>query len=92
MPTFIAAALRGDPLPVHGDGGQTRDFTFVGTVTAVLADAVRRQVTSDRPVNLAFGSRVSLLELAEVLEEILGAALRPPPRAPPTGRCPGLPG
>jgi UDP-glucose 4-epimerase len=75
VPTFIAAALRGDPLPVHGDGGQTRDFTFVGTVTAVLADAVRRQVTCDRPVNLAFGSRVSLLELIAILEGQLGKEL-----------------
>ncbi len=75
VPTFVAAALRGDPLPVHGDGCQTRDFTFVGTVTAVLADAVRRQVTSDRPVNLAFGSRVSLLELIAILEGQLGKEL-----------------
>ncbi len=75
VPTFIAAALRGDPLPVHGDGEQTRDFTYVGTVTAVLADAVRRRVTSDRPVNLAFGSRVSLLELIAILEVQLGKEL-----------------
>jgi UDP-glucose 4-epimerase len=76
IPVFIAAALRGEPLPVHGDGGQTRDFTFVGSVTAVLADAVRRQVTHDRPVNLAFGSRVSLLELIDLLEEQIGTPLR----------------
>jgi UDP-glucose 4-epimerase len=41
IPTFLDAALRGAPLPVHGDGEQTRDFTYVGTVTAVLADASR---------------------------------------------------
>lgn len=75
IPTFIAAALRGEPLPVHGDGCQTRDFTFVGTVTAVLADAVRRTVTSPRPVNLAFGTRVSLLELIVLLERRLGRVL-----------------
>jgi UDP-glucose 4-epimerase len=75
VPTFIAAALRDDPLPVHGDGGQTRDFTYVGTVAAVLAEAVRRRVTSDRPVNLAFGSRVSLLELIGILEGLLGREL-----------------
>jgi UDP-glucose 4-epimerase len=73
VPTFLAAALRGDPLPVHGDGGQTRDFTYVGTVVSVLADAVRRSVTSPRPVNLAFGTRVSLLELIELVEGLLGA-------------------
>jgi UDP-glucose 4-epimerase len=75
IPAFIDAALAGMPLPVHGDGRQTRDFTYVGTVAAVLTDAVTRHVTSDRPVNLAFGSRVSLLELAEVLGKILGHEL-----------------
>ena len=72
VPAFVAAALRGEPLPVHGDGSQTRDFTFVGTVAAVLADAVRRRVTSDRPVNLAFGTRVSLLELIDHPREVTG--------------------
>jgi UDP-glucose 4-epimerase len=75
VPMFLAAALKGEPLPVHGDGRQTRDFTYVGTVAAVVADAVRRKVTDPRPVNLAFGTRVSLLELIEVLEEQLGAPL-----------------
>jgi UDP-glucose 4-epimerase len=75
VPTFLAAALRDQPLPVHGDGGQTRDFTFVGTVAAVLTDTVLRGVTSLDPVNLAFGTRVSLLELIEVLEKLLGRPL-----------------
>jgi len=75
VPAFIAAALDGAPLPVHGDGTQTRDFTYVGTVTAVLADAVARRVTDPGPVNLAFGTRVSLLDLIGLLEGILGEPL-----------------
>ena len=75
VPTFLAAALRGDPLPVHGDGRQTRDFTYVGTVAGVLSDAVRRTVTDSRPVNLAFGTRISLLELIGVIEKQLGFPL-----------------
>ena len=75
VPSFVGAALRGDPLTVHGDGLQTRDFTYVGTVTAVLADAVRRRVTHPGPVNLAFGTRVSLLELIDVLEQVMGRSL-----------------
>jgi UDP-glucose 4-epimerase len=75
IPAFLAAALRGDPLPVHGDGRQTRDFTYVGTVAAVLSDAVRRSVVHPRPVNLAFGLRVSLLDLIEVIERQLGRPL-----------------
>src|SRR4029453_16596294 len=44
VPVFLDALLRGLPLPVHGDGLQSRDFTYVGTVCAVLLDAVARRV------------------------------------------------
>ena len=64
VPAFVHAALLGNPLTVHGDGRQTRDFTYVGTVVATIADAVERRVSSPDPVNLAFGTRHSLLEVA----------------------------
>jgi UDP-glucose 4-epimerase len=75
IPAFVSAALRGEPLPVHGDGHQSRDFTFVDSVTAILADAVLGRVTSEGPVNLAFGTRTDLLGIAALLEEILGRDL-----------------
>lgn len=84
VPAFIDAALRGESLLVHGDGGATRDFTFVGTVTGVLADAVQRRVTGEEPVNLAFGTRVSILELIRRLSAVLGRPVETrhgPPRA-----------
>ena len=75
IPAFVDAALNGRPLPVHGDGNQTRDFTYVGSVAGVIVDAIRRRVTSPAPVNLAFGGRISLLEVIEMMEAILGVAL-----------------
>lgn len=72
VPAFVASALAGKPVTVHGDGRQTRDFTYVGSVCQVLAEAVTTGITSPRPVNLAFGGRSSLLELLEALEAILG--------------------
>ena len=72
IPAFVDAALRGEPVTVHGDGTQSRDFTYVGTVCATITDALLRRVTSDEPVNLAFGSRISLLDTLELLEGILG--------------------
>ena len=75
VPSFVSCALARQPLPVHGDGTQTRDFTCVGTVTSVLTDAIRRQVVDPEPVNLAYGSRVSLLQLISVLEGITGYPL-----------------
>jgi UDP-glucose 4-epimerase len=75
VPTFVSCALTGKPLPIHGDGTQTRDFTFVDTVVSVLASAIRRRVIDPNPVNLAYGSRVSLLELIAALEKIVGQEL-----------------
>jgi len=75
VPAFLHAALRGEPVTVHGDGTQSRDFTYVGTVARTIADAVQRRLTSDGPVNLAFGSRVTLLELLDRLEGVVGMAI-----------------
>ena len=76
IPRFLAAALDGEPLTIYGDGLQSRDFTYVGTVAAILQDAVERTVTSDGPVNLAFGSRVTLLEVVARIEGMLGTPLQ----------------
>lgn len=75
IPAFVDAALRGEPLLVHGDGRQTRDFTYVGTVARVLADAAIGRVSSNTPVNLAFGTRTSLLELIDKLSALIGRPL-----------------
>lgn len=75
VPAFVSAALEGRPLPVHGEGTQSRDFTYVGTVCEVLRRAAVDQVVSTEPVNLAFGSRTSLLEMIAILEDILGHPL-----------------
>lgn len=75
VPAFLDAALAGRPLTVHGDGGQSRDFTYVGTVAQVLTEAVLRQVVHPDPVNLAFGTRTTLMELVAELGEVLGRPL-----------------
>jgi UDP-glucose 4-epimerase len=83
VPAFLDAAGRGAPIPVHGDGEQTRDFTFVGSVTGVVADALERTVTSGDPVNLAFGTRRTLNEAIAEMARQLGRELsidRHPPR------------
>jgi UDP-glucose 4-epimerase len=71
IPAFLAAACSDRSLPVHGDGTQCRDFTFVGSVVDVLGQAITRRVSHPDPVNLAFGTRVTLLEVVAKLEHIL---------------------
>ncbi|MEU6427954.1 NAD-dependent epimerase/dehydratase family protein [Microbispora sp. NPDC046973] len=84
IPAFVSAALAGEPVPIHGDGTQARDFTFVGTVAQVLTEAVVRGVASGTPVNLAYGTRTSLLSLKDALAAVLGRPVEAtflPPRA-----------
>lgn len=75
IPAFVDAALRGLPLPVQGTGEQTRDFTFVGTLTRVITEAVVSRVADPDPINLAFGTRTSLNALIDELGGILGRRL-----------------
>ncbi len=83
IPAFVSAALSGRPIPVHGDGLQSRDFTYVDSVAGVIADAIERRISSPSPVNLAFGGRASLIEVIAEIEAILGVTLdvqHEPPR------------
>jgi UDP-glucose 4-epimerase len=75
VPTFVHAALRGEPVCVHGDGSQSRDFTYVGMVADVIATAVQRRLTSSTPVNVALGVPVSLLEMLASIETLVGTTV-----------------
>jgi UDP-glucose 4-epimerase len=83
IPAFVNAMQSGLPLSIHGDGTQTRDFTYVGDVAAVVCQALAGRVTFDGPVNLAFGTNTSLLSLVAQMEELVGhplARTHGPPR------------
>jgi len=71
IPRFLAAAIAGTPLTVFGDGKQSRDFTYVDTVCSTITRAVTEQVTSDIPVNLAFGDPRTILDVITEIEELL---------------------
>lgn len=75
VPRFLDAALRGQALPIEGDGNQSRDFTYVETVSSVLWQAVRDRVATTQPVNLAWGTNTTLLGLVDLLEDILDREL-----------------
>ncbi len=76
IPAFITAALKGEPVTVHGDGKQSRDFTFVDDVARVIVAAVQDQMTSPDPVNLAFGGSTDLLTLIAELESVVGEKIQ----------------
>ncbi len=62
----------GEPVVVYGDGLQSRDFTYVDSVTSVVTSAITRRAVDPIPVNLAFGGGSTLLELADLLAKEIG--------------------
>jgi UDP-glucose 4-epimerase len=75
IPRFILWALEGTPLEVHGDGTQSRDFTYIDNVVDANLAAARAPQASGHVFNVGCGNRVSLLSIVERLEKILGRAV-----------------
>jgi UDP-glucose 4-epimerase len=76
IPRFILWALRGEPLQVHGDGCQSRDFTYIDNVVEANILAARASAASGEVFNVGCGDRVSLLDIIARLEKLLGRALQ----------------
>jgi UDP-glucose 4-epimerase len=75
IPRFIYWALRSEPLEVHGDGEQSRDFTYIDNVVHANVLAARAPGVGGEVFNVACGERTSLLALVERLERMLGRKL-----------------
>ena len=70
IPAFLSQVIFGKPICVYGDGRQSRDFTFVGTVSNLLARTTIEQRVHSTPVNLALGTRTSLNELIDIIADV----------------------
>jgi UDP-glucose 4-epimerase len=79
IPLWIRALVEGKAPVVHGDGSQTRDFTFVDDVVEANLAAARApaDAAAGRVFNIARGERHSLLELLDVLGRVIGKGLAP---------------
>lgn len=72
IPRFVAAMLKGEPVTIHGNGLQSRDFTFVDNVVAANLLACKSPNVSGQIMNIACGERHSLLDLLDSLSKIIG--------------------
>ena len=85
IPLFTAALLAGKQPQVYGDGGQSRDFTFVANVVDGNLLAADAPDVSGKVFNLAGGRSTTLLELLKLINEQLGTKIAPIFQPPRTG-------
>jgi len=74
---FIKALIEGTRPVIYGDGGQTRDFTYVTNVVDGVLRAAETPGVGGEVFNIATGGRVSLNQLLEVLKKIIGSDVQP---------------
>jgi nucleoside-diphosphate-sugar epimerase len=86
VPALFRAAVTGVPMRIYGDGGQTRDFTYIANVVQAnwLAATQPAERVSGRMVNVGAGQRTSLLDLVQLVSEVTGrpvSTAHQPPRS-----------
>ncbi len=72
---WMAAALAGKPLIVHGDGKQSRDFTFVENVVEANLSACTASDALCQAINIGAGVRHTLLDVIEIIGQLLNTQL-----------------
>jgi len=77
VPLFVEAALSDHAPLIHGDGEQTRDFTFVADVVEANLKAATCPCPPEGPVNIGGGARVSINDLWRHVARATGSGLRP---------------
>jgi nucleoside-diphosphate-sugar epimerase len=77
IPRFIDALLLGSSPTVFGDGEQSRDFTYIDNVVQANLLAMSVEHTHGEVMNIACGERISLNQLLNILQDILGSNVSP---------------
>lgn len=74
IPNFIYWAMRGEPLPIMGDGKQTRDWTYVTDIVDGLLRAGALDAAVGEAMNLASAKETVVIDMANMVNEITGNA------------------
>jgi nucleoside-diphosphate-sugar epimerase len=74
---FIRALVEGRQPTIYGDGGQTRDFTYVANVVDGVLKACTAAGASGEVINVATAGRISLNQLFRAVQDLTGASVEP---------------
>ena len=73
---FFKAAIDGEAISIYGDGRQTRDYTYVSDAVAANLAAGKVPKAIGEVFNIGGGSRVTLLELLKIMEQVIGHPIK----------------
>jgi UDP-glucose 4-epimerase len=73
---FMNQTLRGEPMPIFGDGLQTRAFSYIGDVASVIAEAATTDECYGETFNIGADQPTTVLDLAGMVAHALGAPLK----------------
>jgi|SRR5579872_3974859 len=69
---FIDAVLRDQTIPIHGDGLQTRSFTYISDTVRGIADAAESECLNAEVLNIGNDVEITIFELAETVHRLCG--------------------
>ncbi len=69
---FIDCVLNGKPIPIHGDGQQTRSFTFASDTVEGIYQAMLRRQANGEVINIGSNEEITILELARRIKRLSG--------------------
>jgi len=72
IPRFITRILNDEPITIHGDGSQSRDFSFIDNVTQANYLATTASNVSGEVINVACGARHTLVDLIGLISQLTG--------------------
>jgi UDP-glucose 4-epimerase len=85
IPAFVTSILQDKPPTIYGDGEQSRDFTYVDNVVEANLLAARAKKTAGEVINIACGKAITVNEIIDMINQILGKNVKPIYTAPRPG-------
>ncbi len=77
IPAFVTSVLKDQPPTIYGDGEQSRDFTYIDNVVHANLLAARAPKTAGEVVNIACGYSVTINQIIDMINEIVGKSVKP---------------
>jgi UDP-glucose 4-epimerase len=77
IPAFVTAMLKDKSPTIYGDGNQSRDFTYIDNVVEANLLAARTKQTKGDVINIACGLAVTINEIIDIINDLLGKNIKP---------------